>query len=54
MPVTARLFEIEDMIKEKHGGSCGPVDLCLQTWSPLNVFKDKTKMLKEVSIATQT
>jgi hypothetical protein len=29
LPVTARLFEIEDLIKEKHGGAVGPIKLCL-------------------------
>ena len=52
VPVTTRLFEIEDAIKERHGGGCGPVQLCLEDFSPPNVFKDMTKMLKEVSIAT--
>ena len=54
LPVTARLFEIEDLIQEKHGGACGPVSLCLGMYQPNQCFKDKTKMLKEVSIATQT
>ena len=32
MPVTARLFEIEDLIKEKHGGAVGAIKLCLDTF----------------------
>merc|ERR1712166_1280849 len=29
-PVTTRLFEIEDAIRRKHGGSIGKVALCLE------------------------
>ena len=29
VPVTTRLFEIEEAIKKKHGGAVGKVVLCL-------------------------
>ena len=52
VPVTTRLFEIEDAIKQKHGGAVNKVVLCLENFQASNVFEDMTKMLKEVSIAT--
>ena len=54
LPVTSRLFEIQDLIKEKHGGSVGKVKLCIDTYQESDILKDMTKMLKEVNIAQAT
>ena len=53
MPVTSRLFEVQDAIKEKHGGSVGKVKLCLDEWRENESLPDMTKMLKEVNIVQE-
>ena len=50
LPVTARLFEVQEAIKERHGGSVGKVKLCLDNYAEADVLPDMTKMLKEVNI----
>ena len=50
--ITTRLFVIEKDIQKMYGGGIGPVTMCLNTFQKDYELTDKSKMLKEVGIAT--
>ncbi len=50
--ITTRLFVIEKDIQKMYGGGIGKVTMCLNTFQKDYELTDKSKMLKEVGIAS--
>ena len=49
--VSTCVFQIEEEIRKRHGGSIGDIQMCLQTWSTDMIMHDKMKTLRDHGIA---
>ncbi len=49
--VTTPLFQIEEEIRKRHGGSIGAVSMCLGNYSNDTIMHDKSKTLRDMGIA---
>jgi len=45
------LFQVEEEIRKRHGGSIGPVNMCLGNYSTDLIMHDKSKTLRDMGIA---